>query len=294
MNVNFEEYMKQRVNLINNRLDQILKIKWPEEIYQSMRYSVFAGGKRLRPLLTIMSYDIFSQDIQRVLDFACAIELIHTYSLIHDDLPAMDNDDLRRGMPTNHKMFGEAVAILTGDALLNLSMEVVFETIQKFNFDKDMIKACSYIFRSSGVEGMIAGQVLDILNQGKSISKDELFKMHELKTAKLIQASCVAGAIIGGADTKDIMLIEKFAYYLGIAFQIRDDILDYIGEEKDLGKSTKKDFYNEKPTFVSLYGIDKSQEYVEKYSSEAQRIIETFDKNGYFCKLIEWLIRRNK
>ncbi len=223
--------------------------------------------------------------------FAAALEMIHTYSLIHDDLPAMDNDDYRRGKLTNHKVFGEGMAILAGDALLNTA----FETMIKGSIDNEIlgIKAMKVIAEASGVNGMIGGQVVDLESEHKQISAEVLNYIHKNKTAKLIQASLQAGAILTGAENKQIELMEKAGYKLGIAFQIQDDILDVIGNEKELGKPINSDLKNEKVTFVTMYGLEKSKEIVKKYSQETCEIFEMLGENGHFLKkLSQYLIDR--
>lgn len=208
------------------------------ELVDSMKYSLSSGGKRIRPLFCMFSYLIYSQDLDTILPYACAVELIHTYSLIHDDLPAMDDDDYRRGKPTNHKVFGEAMAILAGDSLLNLSAELISQeilTYESFNDAKRGMKALNYIFNCSGSMGMIGGQVEDIKEGEKSLK--ELEKMYSLKTSALLKASIISGAIIGGANEDDIKVLEDFANKLGIFYQIQDDYLD-ISEDENIEKET--------------------------------------------------------
>lgn len=291
------DYITQSQKIIDKRLDFLLQEKSPKIIYDAMRYSVFAGGKRLRPILCMLCYQSLSQnpEPENILDIACAIELIHTYSLIHDDLPAMDNDTLRRGKPTNHVVFGEAIAILAGDGLLNLAMEISLDWICKNQYKKEFIEAARYFFKCSGVEGMIGGQVIDIVNSGGEINNENLIKeMHIKKTSRLIQASCVCGAIVAKSLPDTIQEIEEFGENLGLAFQIRDDVLDFIGDEKKLGKSTLKDRNSKKNTFVTFYGLDKAQEYVELYSKRAIEIIQKYDKTGLLVELTRYLVNREK
>ncbi|MEZ0535756.1 polyprenyl synthetase family protein [Caldicellulosiruptoraceae bacterium PP1] len=289
-----QAYIKERKIQIDKHLDLLLIPKYPQKIYESIRYSIFAGGKRLRPILMFLSFELFSSNIEKIIDFAVSIELIHTYSLIHDDLPSMDNDSYRRGMPTNHIVFGEGLAVLAGDALLNLAAENILKSIVKFGYSKEMIDAALYIFNCSGIDGMIGGQVVDILNQGKLINKDELELLHLNKTSKLIQASVVAGSLIGGAEEKIVKKLEEYAKYLGLAFQIRDDILDYIGDEEKLGKSIGKDQKNQKTTYVSMYGLEESQKLVDKYSNISIDIIKTIDNKGLLTELTNSLIYREQ
>jgi len=293
-----EEYINLSQKKVEKHLDGILKERSPAIIYQAMRYSVFAGGKRLRPLLCLLSYQMFSEDKeidQKILDIASAIELIHTYSLIHDDLPAMDNDVLRRGKPTNHVMFGEAIAILAGDALLNLAAEVCMDWILRYGCRENLIKAAKYLFWASGVEGMIGGQVIDITNSGQDIKNEELlFEMHLKKTSRLIQASCVCGALVADAEDRVVFDLEEYGKNLGLAFQIRDDVLDVIGDSKKVGKSIGKDIKEKKNTFVTFYGLEKAQQLVEHYSQKAIDVIKKYDNSELLIELTNYLINREK
>jgi len=223
---------------------------------------------------------------------AAAIEMIHTYSLIHDDLPAMDNDDLRRGKPTNHKIFGEAIAILAGDALLNEAMNIMFEYSLK-NGEK-ALEACYAIAKAAGVDGMIGGQVVDILSEDKSIPLDELYYMHKKKTGALIKASILAGAILGSDTYTDIELLGEYGDNLGLAFQIKDDILDVEGDTTTLGKKTKSDEDNHKTTFVKVYGIEKCNELCTEMTNKCFDILNKIKKNTDKLKEITmFLLNRN-
>ncbi len=230
-------------------------------------------------------------DIEDVMPFACAMEMIHTYSLIHDDLPAMDNDDLRRGLPTNHIEFGEATAILAGDALLNKA----FETVSRYGASAPgAMRAIAVMADSSGTEGMIGGQIVDIESEGRDIDIERLQYIHLLKTGAIIRSSCVIGAIIGGADEEEISAVDSFASNLGVAFQIRDDILDVIGSEKSLGKPTGSDERSEKNTYVKLFGIEKSEEMVKEYSKKALDALGAFGGRAEFLiRLTNYLVDRN-
>lgn len=291
----FEEELKYKQKIIEEELKKLLDIKdKPEIIYDAMRYSVFAGGKRLRPILCISACELVGGDINIALPIACALELIHTYSLIHDDLPAMDNDDLRRGKLTNHKVFGEAIAILAGDALLNLGFEVLIKyALENTEYYKDILKAANEIAKASGSNGMIGGQVVDILSQNTTISFEELKFMHERKTGALIEASICSGAYIGGASDDDIELLRKYASFLGLAFQIRDDILDVIGKEQDLGKNVGSDKINGKSTFINIIGLDKSKEMVQELTMNSIQILNHFGEKSRFLRdLSYYLIER--
>ncbi len=284
----FEKELKQNIKTIDERLDSLLEIKYPKEIYEAMRYSIFAGGKRLRPVLLLASCQMFGGKTEDAIDFACAMEMIHTYSLIHDDLPAMDNDDFRRGNPTSHKQFGEALAILAGDALLNKAYEVLASAIVLGKSEK-FSKAFKYIADCSGTCGMVGGQVVDVLSEGKKIDEKTLSYIDENKTAALITGAIKAGAVIGGALESDIELLEKVGHNVGIAFQIKDDILDVTSTTEVLGKPVFSDEKNDKVTYVSMFGIDKAQAELERLSNEALEIIEGFGEKGEF--LFEYIKR---
>jgi geranylgeranyl diphosphate synthase, type II len=264
---------------IENWLDDYFsnKADYNKGIYESMYYSLQVGGKRIRPMLFILSYMLYKDNWKSVLPMACGLEMIHTYSLIHDDLPCMDNDDLRRGKPTNHKVFGEAVAVLAGDALLNEAFSILFKYC--LDSEKSAVKACRLISEASGAEGMIAGQIVDIMSEGKSISRDELFYMHKKKTGELIKASIVSGAILGGAPQIEAEALERYGEKLGLAFQIKDDILDVTGETALLGKKTNSDVSNNKSTFVTMYGIDKCKEKCIELTQECIEILRSLNKN---------------
>ena len=290
--------MKNRLNgdieIINKALkdamvhDQNLQ----QKIYEAMEYSLYAGGKRLRPVLMLETAKMCGGNTQAVLPFACAMEMIHTYSLIHDDLPAMDNDDLRRGKPTNHKKFGEAMAILAGDALLNKAFETALSA--KSDNPSLILRAMAMLANSSGTEGMIGGQVVDIESEGKQIDVSELRYLHLLKTGAIIRSSCTIGAVLAGAAEEEIKAVDEFASSLGVAFQIRDDILDCIGTEEELGKPIGSDAEEGKNTYVSLLGLDKSIELVAEYSQKAIKALQIFGEKAEFLKWVtEYLIKRN-
>lgn len=263
-----------------------------KRLYEAMHYSISAGGKRVRPLLVLLSYLMYKDDYKRILPLACAVEMIHTYSLIHDDLPCMDNDDLRRGRPTNHKIFGAAVATLAGDALLNEAMNVMFEMC--LDKDRNVLKACSLISKAAGAEGMVGGQIVDILSEGKSISYDELKYMHEKKTGALIKASIVSGAVASGAPDSDIRLLCDYGSKLGMTFQIKDDILDVTSSTETLGKPAKSDIENNKTNFVSVFGIDKCSDMCSKLSGECMKDLNDLSGNAEHMKQItEMLLKRD-
>ncbi len=258
----------------NNLKDYFLKKEktYNNILYEAMAYSLNTGGKRVRAILFILSYSIYKKDYERVLDIALGIEMIHTYSLIHDDLPCMDNDDLRRGKPTNHKVYGDAIATLAGDALLNEAMNIFFDFSLKNGIDS--LKACSVISKASGADGMIGGQIVDIINEGnKNISTDELNYMHSKKTGELIRASIVSGVILAGASKEDINILSDYGYKLGLAFQIKDDILDITSSTEVLGKDAKSDIENDKTNYISLFGIEKCISLCENLTHECLELL---------------------
>lgn len=283
--------LSERIKVIDQSLDLYLPESTNPQsvIYTSMRYSVFAGGKRLRPILMWETAKLFDKDWDCVREFACALEMIHTYSLIHDDLPAMDNDDLRRGMPTNHIKFGEDIAILAGDALLNKAFEVAVRSE-----NEKALNALKILSDSSGTEGMIGGQVVDLQSEGKTIGLRELQYIHSLKTGALIRCACSVGAILAGADESSVNAMDEYAKNLGIAFQIRDDILDVKGNAEILGKPIGSDEESDKNTYVKLCGIEKSEELVKEYSQKAKNALSSFgNKADFLLKLTDYLIDRN-
>ena len=261
-------------------------------IYKAMAYSLFAGGKRLRPMLMGEVCKMCGGSVEDIIPFAVAMEMIHTYSLIHDDLPSMDNDDLRRGMPTNHIKFGEANAILAGDALLNKAFEIM-SSVKNLPAET-VLRAINIISVSSGTEGMIGGQIVDIENENKEISTETLKYLHSLKTGAIIRSSAVVGALIAGADEAMINKADEFATNLGIAFQIQDDILDVKGDEKKLGKPIGSDSKSGKNTYVSLCGAEKAYELMLYHSDKAKSALDCFGENSAFLKwLVDFLISRD-
>ncbi|CUO57725.1 polyprenyl synthetase family protein [Clostridium sp. NSJ-49] len=242
-------------------------------IYDSASYSLNIGGKRIRPILMILSYSMYKNNWKDILPVAAAMEMIHTYSLIHDDLPAMDNDDLRRGMPTNHKKYGEAIAILAGDTLLNEAMSLMMSFALKNG--ENALKAAIEIAEAAGPEGMIGGQVVDIVSEGKKVSKDVLNYMHLKKTGELIRASVVVGAMLAGANEDDKNKLNEFGQKLGLVFQIKDDILDVEGNVNKLGKNTLSDENNDKTNFISLYGLEYCKIECKKLTENCIDILKT-------------------
>lgn len=266
---NNKELIEQIRKEINEWLDGYFSGKGTceKKIFEAMAYSLNASGKRVRPLLFLLGCSMFSADYKKALPVAGAIEMIHTYSLIHDDLPAMDNDDLRRGKPTNHKVFGEAIAILAGDGLLNEAMNIMFRFCCENNMQRNL-DACRLISESAGVDGMIGGQVIDMMSENMQIPLEQLYTMHRKKTGALIKASIVSGAMAGGAEDSELCLLAEYGEKLGLAFQIKDDILDVTGDTEKLGKMAKSDLENKKTTFVTEYGLEKCIEICSKLTDE--------------------------
>lgn len=287
-------YMTEKRQLVDKKLDLLV----PENseipvITEAMRYSLLAGGKRLRPILALLSCELFHGSEDEVLPFACCIEMIHTYSLIHDDLPAMDNDDLRRGKPTNHKVFGEGYAVLAGDALLNHAFETMTGIIVK-NPKYEYIRAMDIICRASGTMGMIGGQCIDLHSENRKIDLDTLKTMHAKKTGALIKASLAAGAVISGAGQDDIKNIMEFGELIGLAFQVTDDILDISGSEEKLGKGIHKDAEIHKSNFISFYGLEKSGQIARELAKEAKLKLKCYGNRGRcLCELADYMVDRD-
>lgn len=280
---------------IENYLLKLFKNEgtYDKKLYEAMDYSLNIGGKRVRPLLFMNTYSVYKDNYKDVMDVAAAIEMIHTYSLIHDDLPCMDNDDLRRGKPTNHKVFGEAMALLAGDGLLSEAMNVMF----KYCTYKDLnaVKACSLIAEACGAYGMVGGQVVDMISTGKEISKEQLKYMHRKKTGALIKAAILSGAVLGEAPTDEYKLFEEFGEKVGLAFQIKDDILDIVGDSKTMGKKAKSDIENDKTTYVTTYGLDECKKMCIDITEECMNILSKIngDTEG-LRRITEFLLERKK
>ena len=271
---------------INEYLDNYFKDKgnYNKIIYDASGYSVNVGGKRIRPILFALGYYIYKNEYKNIMQMACAIEMIHTYSLIHDDLPCMDNDDLRRGKPTNHKVFGENIAVLAGDNLLNEAMITMMDYALKNGGNS--LKSAYEIATAAGAEGMIGGQVVDVMSEGKSISKDELEYMHAKKTGALIRAAVVSGAILADAPEMDIKLLREYGEKLGLVFQIKDDILDVIGNTEKLGKNVLSDEESNKTNFITMYGLDYCIKECERLTRESIEILESLSVNTDDLKIL--------
>ncbi|WP_326908224.1 polyprenyl synthetase family protein [Sedimentibacter sp. MB31-C6] len=294
--MDFKQWFEEKSMIINNSLNEIFKTEENPQmiVYEAMNYSLLSGGKRLRPVLLLGAYEIFNEEIKLAMPFACAMEMIHTYSLIHDDLPAMDNDDYRRGRLSNHKVFGDATAILAGDALLNKAFEIGLQASIESNLNiKQAANALSIIANSSGTEGMIGGQIVDMFGHDEILNIEDLKYMYALKTGAIIKSSVVAGAILGGADNDEVLALEKYAENIGIAFQIVDDILDVTGTQEKIGKAVGSDKANNKITYLSFATIDKAKEHVYKYTEEAINSLSVFGENGRYLKeLAKYLTKR--
>jgi geranylgeranyl diphosphate synthase type II len=279
---------------INKRLQELVEaVCEPDILRDAINYSIIAGGKRLRPSLCLLTAEMFG-DPGPALDLACAIEMIHTYSLIHDDLPAMDNDDLRRGKPTNHIVFGEAYAILAGDGLLNSAFEIMLRSMRKHQGSGlDFPAAIEIIVSAAGTKGMIAGQAADMGFEGSEQDKEVLEYIHERKTAALIKASVTSGAVLMGADSEDIAVLETYGGCIGFVFQIVDDILDEVGIAEKLGKTPGKDAVSDKQTFARLYGIEGSKKIARKKTDEAVKSLWRFGPKANDLKAVaEYLLSR--
>lgn len=264
------------------------KGSYNKRIYEASSYSLNIGGKRIRPILLLLGYNLYEEDYKKVLPMAAAIEMIHTYSLIHDDLPAMDNDDLRRGKPTNHKVYGAGIATLAGDALLNEAMILMMN--YALENGENSLRAAREIAVAAGAEGMIGGQVVDILSEEKdNISAKELKYMHLKKTGELIRCSIVAGAILAKAPENDIEKLSLFGKKLGLAFQVKDDILDVVGSVEKLGKNTKKDEECNKCNFITVYGLEKCRELCKELTEDCIEILNSLTVSSE--KLKELTIR---
>lgn len=286
---------------IDKNLDLLLESgqQKPELIHEAMRYSVFAGGKRLRPILSLATSEIFAGSYKETINTACALELIHTYSLVHDDHPDLDNDDLRRGMATNHIVYGNAMAILAGDALLTQGFQIIARELMEEKDSQRLqrrILANYEIAQAIGSKGMIGGQVVDIISEGNSEKNPDTLKyIHTHKTGDLIKASVRSGALIGGANEDELVQITSYAEKIGIAFQITDDILDITGNQKLLGKNIGSDEKNDKLTYPNIYGLEKSQQMAEDVIKESLLCLKKIDKESDYLKgLAEYILKRNK
>lgn len=295
--MHFKKELAARTAVIDQALLTCFDRKFdtPDIIISAIKYSLFAGGKRLRPVLMTETCSALGGDVNQVIPLACAIEMIHTYSLIHDDLPAMDNDDLRRGKPTNHKVYGENMAILAGDALLNYAMETALEGFPTNRHQGGYLRAFRYLARAAGINGMIGGQTGDILCEGDNeVTEEKLYYIHDHKTGALLKAAVLCGGYVAEMNETEAEALEIYSDRIGLAFQIVDDILDIKGDEKTLGKPVGSDAKNQKTTFVSLYGMQSSEEKIRELEKQALEALERIDKNTDFLKAVaSYICRRD-
>ncbi|MGE4556824.1 MAG: polyprenyl synthetase family protein [Desulfovibrionaceae bacterium] len=288
-----KEEVVVRAQAVHAYLEQCLRGRnIPGRLLESMEYSLLAGGKRLRPVLLLNWAELFGLQAELATPFAAGLECIHTYSLIHDDLPAMDDDDLRRGRPSNHKAFDEATAILAGDGLLTEAFTLMFSSPLPA---ERVLKAAACAAEAAGGSGMVGGQMLDMLYTGKGgASLEELRRMHSMKTGALIKGACTAGAILAGASEEDVSRAEHYGRSVGVAFQIVDDILDVIGDEAELGKPVGSDEEMGKSTYPSLVGLDESKRLAEEYAAEARHCLECYHgpQAEFLKKLADYIVHR--
>ena len=281
MKQTFERYL----TMVEQALDEAVPAPKEESldrtVWEAMRYSLLVGGKRIRPVLTLAFAELCGSSAQQALPFACAVEMVHTYSLIHDDLPCMDDDDLRRGKPTNHKVFGEAMALLAGDGLLTRAFE---QALAFSGPSSDAVRGASVLARCAGASGMVGGQCVDLSAQGKEVDLSLLQQMDQGKTVALISAACQMGCIAAGAGDGQLEAARRYAEGLGMAFQIRDDILDVEGDAKTLGKNVGMDSARDKRNYVSLLGVEEAQRLVESYTDQAISALEAFAGDTAFLR----------
>ena len=286
-----EAYLSQDSAAVEVALDKL----FPAEelsVFQAARYSLLGGGKRIRPALFLEFFRLCGGKVEDAMPYACGLEMIHTYSLIHDDLPCMDDDDLRRGKPANHIAFGESTALLAGDALLNRAFEIM--TAARTMPANQILDCVAYIGRMSGVYGMIGGQVLDLAMENTEGSPELLTEMVSKKTGALLRAACVAPCLLAGAAQEQVEAAETYARCVGLAFQIRDDMLDVMGDQAELGKRVGADAQHDKCTFAYFYGLERCQEMVDSLTEEAvQAVKEAFSNSQFLQDLAYWLAKRN-
>lgn len=295
--MNFQDELTKRTE----DAERVIKSFLPAEegfartMAQAMNYSMLAGGKRLRPILIQETYCLFGGEGKVVEPFMAGMEMIHTHSLIHDDLPALDNDDYRRGRLTTHKVYGEAMGVLSGVALLNYAYETMLQAFSLTEDQSRVIHVLRVMAEKTGIHGMLGGQSVDVENDGKPLEKEILDYIYRNKTSALIEASMMTGAILAGADEQEVSVVEEAAGNIGLAFQIQDDILDVTSTDEELGKPVHSDEKNNKVTYVTLFGIEKASEQVELLSEKAVELLKSLNKNNEFLYLlIEKLINRRK
>ena len=295
-NIFLEAYLQDRRNIVEEALQRYLAPGGdiPAEIYKSVRYSVFAGGKRIRPVLCLAAVEAVGGNLAPAMPVACALELIHTYSLIHDDLPAMDNDDFRRGKPTNHKVFGEAIAILAGDALLTEAFALLSHAEKVRLPAERRLAVIQEIAQAAGISGMVGGQTLDVLSEKSMSTEDILYEIHRRKTGSLIVAAVKSGAIISNARKDKIQALSQYGINVGLAFQIADDILNVEGDRELMGKETGSDAVQGKLTYPSLMGVDAAKEKLTKCVDAAIKSLSNFDERARPLRIIALYIKERK
>ena len=295
--MNFKNELKIRTDYAEDVIRHFLPKEegFARSMAEAMNYSMCAGGKRLRPVLLLETSRLFGEAEALAEPFMAGIEMIHTHSLIHDDLPAIDNDDYRRGRLTTHKVYGEAMGVLSGVALLNYAYETMFQAFGMTSDKEKVAEALRIMSSKTGLYGMLGGQSVDVENDGKPITREMLDYIYKHKTSALIEASMMCGAVLAGADKEETALVEKAASDIGLAFQIQDDILDVIGDSKELGKATGSDAQNHKQTYVTLHGLEESGREVERLTGEAVAVLDGFSGEHEFLKeLLLHLVHRTK
>jgi geranylgeranyl diphosphate synthase type II len=294
--MNIKAYLKKKRAIVDKSLEAVVPpaVTFPPTVFEAMRYSLFAGGKRIRPILAIAAAESLGAKTAGLLPLAGALELIHTYSLIHDDLPAMDNDDLRRGRPTCHKVYGDAIAILAGDGLLNMAYEILSDPRRlKAVPANRMLSIIAEISRASGVFGMVGGQVVDMESEGREVDFPTLEYIHTHKTGALLRSSVRVGAIYARASEKRLRALTRYGEYAGLAFQIADDILDVTGTQEEIGKDVGSDLKKGKKTFPGFYGLEESRRRAQEVSERAVRALKDFDgKADPLRELARYIITR--
>lgn len=293
--MNFEEQLQYYTQLVNRELDNILKVSKSlyNKVEKAIEYSVSAGGKRLRPILTISICKALGGNETVALPFACAVECIHASSLIHDDMPCMDDDDIRRGKPSCHIAFGEDLALLAGDGLLLKAFEILANAVSYGATPKMVADATGILSSLSGIDGMVGGQTIDLCFE-EDMDAMSLEQMHLLKTGALIQAACQLGGVAAGADEQTQMCLKRYAQSLGLAFQICDDLLDVEGDESTLGKPIGSDARQQKTTYVSLYGLEQARELARMRTAHAERELERFEDSAFLRELTRYLLKRDR
>lgn len=290
----FDERFEKDRQLIEAYLKACFRDAPPRaDLYDAMLYSLLAGGKRIRPILTLEVCRMCGGEVELALPFACAVEMVHTYSLIHDDLPCMDDDDLRRGRPTNHKVYGEATAMLAGDGLLTAAFEIMAAQRDKLPAER-VVEAVSCLANAAGGRGMVGGQALDLAGEGHGLSEQDLYEIHSLKTGAMIIAAVELGCIVAGAGPEERQAVGTYAAKLGLAFQIKDDMLDVESSTEEFGKPVGSDAANGKNTFVSLKGLEHCRDEVKALTEQATAALERFRDNSFLTELAWQLERRTK